>query len=133
MEVTEKELSEHYEEMMTTIKILNKLDIYVICDMYIGEYLSLEKLKSLGINKVKIARSLVSKIDVEESNYKELISLIDSCKSYGIMPCVVGVEKEQQVKMITEKYPDILMQGYYFYEPLDADVLFDILKKVNFD
>lgn len=133
LEVTEKELSEHYEEMMTTIKILNKLDIYVICDMYIGEYLSLEKLKSLGINKVKIARSLVSKIDVEESNYKELISLIDSCKSYGIMPCVVGVEKEQQVKMITEKYPDILMQGYYFYEPLDADVLFDILKKVNFD
>ena len=133
LEITEKELSEHFDKMKDASKKLYKVDIDLICDAYTGEYFSLEKIKALGINMIKISRQIVSNIDKDEAIYNELLSLINSAYERDIKVCLVGVENEHQYRLITEKYPDIPMQGYYLYQPMDSQDLFGMLRKTNID
>ena len=133
LEITEKELSEHFDKMKDASKKLYKVDIDLICDAYTGEYISLEKIKALGINMIKISRQIVSNIDKDEAIYNELLSLINSAYERDIKVCLVGVENEHQYRLITEKYPDIPMQGYYLYQPMDSQDLFGMLRKTNID
>lgn len=92
LEITEKELSEHFDKMKDASKKLYKVDIDLICDAYTGEYFSLEKIKALGINMIKISRQIVSNIDKDEAIYNELLSLINSAYERDIKVCLVGVE-----------------------------------------
>lgn len=133
LEITERELSEHFDQMKDASKKLAKVDIDLICDGYTGEYLSFEKIKTLGINMIKIPRQIVSNIDKDEAIYNELLSLIASAYERDIKVCLVGVENEHQYRLITEKYPDIPMQGYYLYQPMDSQDLFGMLRKTNID
>ena len=42
--------------------------------------------------------------------------------------CFVGVENKTQYQLLYELDPNFVAEGYYFYEPLDLDVLLDKLR-----
>ena len=54
--------------------------------------------------------------------------MVNSIKEYGLSYCYVGVEDKLQSQMLTEISEDYIAQGYFFYEPMDIDVLLDKLR-----
>ena len=48
--------------------------------------------------------------------------------SKGIDVTVVGVENRDQAEMILSTNPNVSLQGYYYYRPLEREALIDALR-----
>lgn len=128
-EFNEQDLSEKYVMMKTLAPKVKRLDISLTVDNYTGEFISIDKLKELGFSNVKISRKLISNLTEDASRISSVKSIIDSINEFGLTYCLVGVEDKLQYQLISEIDPDFIAEGYYFYEPLDLDVLLDKLRQ----
>lgn len=127
-EIAEKELSEHYDFFKNNTFKMKQIGVHLVVDQFTGEYLTLQKIKTLGINEVKIPRSLVRDIDVNKINFKQISAIMKEANELGIRIAVVGVENKDQYFMIRDICKDAIMQGFYFYQPLEAGELIEALK-----
>ena len=127
-EFNEKDIADHYELMKTAAKTLTNLDIYLTVDGYTGAFISIDKLKALGFSNIKISRQLIVDFTRDQSKIAGVRSMVNSIKEYGLSYCYVGVEDKLQSQMLTEISEDYIAQGYFFYEPMDIDVLLDKLR-----
>lgn len=128
-EFNEKDLSEHFDLMKSLASKIRRLDIYLTTDDYTGEFISINKLKELGFEGIKISRKLISNITEDPSRVTSLKFIIDSINEFGLDYCLVGLENKLQYQLISEIDPDFVAEGYYFYEPLDLEVLLDKLRQ----
>ena len=65
----------------------------------------------------------------DPSRISSLKSIIDSINEFGLDYCLVGLETKLQYQIISEIDPDFTAEGYYFYEPLDLEILLDKLRQ----
>ena len=130
-EITEFDISKHLDEYKNVSRLLNTMGIKLICDNYTGKYVSLEKLKGLGINEIKISRNLVGYIDSDVDKENELRSLVQLAKTYGIKASLIGVETDAQYKIIKDISTDVEIQGFYFYTPNDDVALINAIRDAN--
>ena len=94
------------------------------CDRYLGQYVNIEELISLGFKEVKIARDIILAIDRDQVKYASLRSIVESAKENDMALAAVGVENEQQFKLLKELDEEMVVQGYYLYKPLTrADLI----------
>ena len=128
-EFNERDLSEHYDLVKSLAGKIRRLDIYLTADDYTGEFISINKLKELGFEGIKISRKLISNIVEDPSRISSLKSIIDSINEFGLDYCLVGLENKLQYQIISEIDPDFTAEGYYFYEPLDLEILLDKLRQ----
>jgi len=127
-EVTETDLAVNYEQFKDVYNNLSKINCKLVCDRYTGEYLSLEKIKELGIDTFKFDRSSVIDIDVITDKYDNFKEIVNNAASVGLKPVVVGIENGQQYKLTKEIAQDTYLQGYYFYHPLDLGEMVEAIK-----
>ena len=102
-------------------ELANKLKGYKImfsCDRYLGEYVTVEQLKELGIDEIKVARDIILKIDKDPTIYQNLTKTVNEAKEKHMRIAAVGVETEQQFRMLKALDEEMMVQGYYFYKPL---------------
>ena len=78
------------------------MHIVLVCDQYSGKYVSLEALKNIGFNEVKISRAFISHIDSDRQRLNDVRVLLNNIKELGLKASVVGVENIDQYLLLKE-------------------------------
>uniref|UniRef100_A0A7C5Z3H5 EAL domain-containing protein n=1 Tax=Caldicellulosiruptor owensensis TaxID=55205 RepID=A0A7C5Z3H5_9FIRM len=118
-EITEKVA---IENINYTIEVINQLKNYGITfalDDFGVDYSSLNYLRKLPIEAVKIDKSFVQEIENEET-YFVVETIIRLCKKLGLKIVGEGVETENQYKILNQLGCDYV-QGYFISKPLSFE------------
>ena len=102
----------------------------MIVDSYKGELLTIQEIKQLGFEEVKIPRSLVSYI-FDENIMNKIASIWKDANKYGIKISFVGIATRQISEAIHMDDNDCFVQGNYFFNPMEEKIAFDALKERN--
>ena len=124
MEIPEDLIPNNRDKIKALASELSSYKILFSCDRYTGQYTSIDELLYLGFKEVKIARDIILAIDKDPIRYESLKSIVTESKKNNIYISAVGVENEQQLKMLKALDEDMMVQGYYLYKPLTrADLI----------
>jgi EAL domain-containing protein (putative c-di-GMP-specific phosphodiesterase class I) len=100
---------------------LSKLGVQLAVDNIGPEWANAVLPQHVGINTVKIDRTLVGGLeDVDGTNRAIVDTLVSVIHSKGICPVAGGIETPGQVAILRELRADV-GQGYFFAPPLSAD------------
>ena len=130
-EIPESDVANHIDEFKEIAKMTKEFHIVLVCDQYTGRFISLEILKQIGFDEVKISRSVVLHIDSDTQRYANLKSLLQLIRKLDMKASVVGVENLDQYLLIKECDDTVLLQGFYFYRPLEKQALIEALRGAN--
>ncbi len=119
-EVTESALMNDQQGAIQTMLELNSLGIQLALDDFGTGYSSLKYLKQLPIDAIKIDRSFVKDIGIDQSDEAIIDAMLSMANSLGMYCIAEGVETEEQLAFFTQrKCP--LIQGYLYSKPLAAE------------
>lgn len=110
------------------MQTLNDLGIRLYSDDFGTGQSSLQYLKQLPAQVLKIDREFVKNIDTDKEEKKFLSHIVQIVKSRGKQIVAEGVDSATQAEYLTEMGCD-LMQGFYFSEPLAAADFEALLEK----
>ena len=130
-EIPESDVSNHLHEFNDISRILKELHIVLVCDQYTGRFVSLEALKEVGFDEVKISRNVINHIDSDRQRLNDVKGLLNNIKSLGLKASVVGVENIDQYLLLKEIDDTALMQGFYLHHPLDKQALIEAIRGSN--
>ena len=129
IELTESASSEDYEAMERFVDELSAQGICTSIDDFGTGYSSLSLLKDLHVNVIKIDKSFVDNIAMENSKDRiilsSIISMIDGLKMDTVAE---GCETAEQAKILKEMNCTMI-QGYLFDKPLPCDEYTNKLSK----
>ena len=131
LEFTESVFVDEVKLISDTIKYLHKCGFKIMMDDFGSGYSSLNVLKDMDFDIVKIDMKFVS----EGGNEKGKIilkSIVDMAKMLGMKTIAEGVETDEQVDMFTKLSADYI-QGYYFAKPMPISVYNDYVDAANKD
>ena len=130
-EVPENDVANHLNEFKEIAQRLNDLHIVMVVDQYTGRFVSLDALKKIGFNEVKISRNLVNHIDSDRSRLNDIRLLLNAIKDLDMKASLVGVENVDQYLLLKEIDENSLMQGFYFFRPLEKQGLIEAIRGAN--
>ena len=130
-EINESEIMNNREKFEALSHRIVANHIALICDQYTGAYLSIDYLKSLGFEEIKIPRNFVGDIEINEKHRNEISSIIRVAKDFNMHVSLVGVENSNQYVIIRDIDKECGLQGYHFYRPLDRTSFIDALRDNN--
>lgn len=136
VEITESAYAENNDKVIRTVKQLREADFLVMMDDFGSGYSSLNMLKSIAVDVLKLDMRFLEMNEKEEE------------KGIGILQSVVNMAKQMQMPIVvegveTQKQEDFLRklgcrytQGYYYYRPLPVEEFEKLLwdeKNLDFD
>lgn len=128
LELTESVLVESMNKTAKKLEYLRNLGVKVALDDFGSGYSSLNYLKSLPIDKIKIDRSFINDIN-KNSKVEAIISAIITLSQKMHLELVAeGVENTEQLDFLTEMGCN-LIQGYIYSRPLPLDEIEEILRR----
>ena len=130
-EIPESDVANHLKEFKDISRVLRDLHIVLVCDQYSGRFVSLEALKDVGFNEVKISRNVINHIDSDRQRFNDVKNLLYSIKHLGLKASVVGVENIDQYLLLKDVDDTALMQGFYLHHPLDRQALIEAIRNSN--
>jgi len=119
LEITESELMTEFEEVITKLKFLSRMQIDIAIDDFGTGHSSLAYLKKLPVNKLKIDKSFVDDIPHNEEDVAIIKTIISLAKNLELKVVAEGVEKEIQKNFLFHNECRYI-QGNYFSLPLSA-------------
>lgn len=128
LEITESIAIENIEVTIETLEELKKLGIYLAIDDFGTGYSSLSYLKQFSIDKLKIDKSFVDDILVDEGGAAIATSTIALAHQMGLKVIAEGVETREQCRFLTSHDCDEA-QGYFISRPLAHRDLEEFLKE----
>tara|TARA_Y100001960_G_C14770033_1_gene879365 strand:+ start:1215 stop:2873 length:1659 start_codon:yes stop_codon:yes gene_type:complete len=124
LEITEDVLINNESRTVVQISALRELGVSIALDDFGSGYSSLGYLSKYKFDKVKIDRLLTQSTDSEIG--QEIFSLtVQVVKALGAITVVEGVENESQLNIVNKLGP-CLVQGYYFYKPMDLNTFVNL-------
>lgn len=120
IEITESVMMD-IQESALLIDELKKLGVKIAIDDFGAGYSSLNVIKNVEIDTLKIDKSLIDEVLSNPRNMFILAAIIDVGKNLNAEVVVEGIELEEQV--IALKEFDVIGQGYFFSRPLRIDQL----------
>ncbi len=120
LEITESAIAMDFDRHLELIGKLRSIGFVVEMDDFGSGYSSLNMLKDINVDVLKIDMAFLRKSNDEEKSKKILQMIITLSKQLGMQVVTEGVEKEEQVQFLTEMGSD-LFQGYYFNKPMDVE------------
>lgn len=116
-EVTESAYSEDAELLLDTIKALRKEGFRVLMDDFGSGYSSLNVLKDMPVDILKIDREMVGNMEISNRGGAILGSVIRLARRLSINTIAEGVETQSQFEYLRGIGCDSI-QGYYFSKPI---------------
>lgn len=118
IEITETTALNHKEELIKILKKLKKYDFKVALDDFGSGYSSLNILKDLPIDVVKIDQEFFRTNDYTHARGHIIIEeVIELCHKLNLEVVAEGVETVEQKDFLVEHNCDFI-QGYYYYKPM---------------
>ncbi len=128
LELTEGMLLENIEDTITTMNILSELGIQFSLDDFGTGFSSLQYLKRLPLDQLKIDQSFVRDIATDSSDKVIVRTIIAMAKSLDISVIAEGVETEEQRQLLL-KNDCVHYQGYLFGRPMPIEQFEALLKR----
>lgn len=119
LELTESILMHDMESSIQTLNYLRNIGFRIAIDDFGTGFSSLNYLRRLPINVLKIDQSFVRDMLGEQASLAIVDSIISLAHSLGKETIAEGVETKAELDVLTERGCR-LMQGYYFSKPLPA-------------
>ena len=119
LEVTESALMADYDNALYTLDSLSAMGTPIALDDYGTGYTSLERVKTLPINTIKIDRTFIRNLANDNRDKAIVSATITMADSLGISVVAEGVEDEKSVNALRE-LGCAQAQGYYYYKPSPA-------------
>lgn len=123
IELTESEDYQNYEIMSSVIGRLKERGISTSIDDFGTGFSSLNMIKKVDLDTIKIDKSLIPFDDVNNNKHQDIVmfaSVIDLIGRLGKKSVAEGVETTQQLDYL-EKLGCDIVQGYVFDKPLPKD------------
>ena len=117
LELTESAFFDDKKLLLNTIEQLRASGFSVSMDDFGAGYSSLNSLKEMHIDVLKIDADFFRGADVEERGMLIVSEVIDLAKKLNMKIVAEGIESREQVDFLTEQECD-LIQGYFFAKPM---------------
>jgi diguanylate cyclase (GGDEF)-like protein/PAS domain S-box-containing protein len=128
LELTESILFESGRQSLKTLNDLKGMGIRLAIDDFGTGYSSFMYLKSYPIDTLKIERSFVRNLAVDNSDTAISRSIITMARSLQLMTIAEGVETLEQYDILREQGCEV-MQGFFFSAPLSSGAITRALEK----
>jgi diguanylate cyclase (GGDEF)-like protein/PAS domain S-box-containing protein len=129
LEITESMLMSNVDRCVKVLSEIKKSQIKIAIDDFGTEYSSLNHLRNLSVNRIKIPKTFVDGINNNEADESIIMSTIALAKELNINILAEGVEQKHQLSYLqTQSCDDI--QGFYFFEPMPASGIKAEIKKI---
>ena len=119
LEITESQLMHDPDQAIRTLRALSEAGIRVAIDDFGTGYSSLAYLNRFPVSTLKIDRSFVADVLVEEPDAAIVRTIVDMAKTLGFTVIAEGVEQEAQASFLLALGCDEA-QGYLFARPMPA-------------
>jgi EAL domain-containing protein (putative c-di-GMP-specific phosphodiesterase class I) len=117
LEITETAVMMNLEQQLNLIEKLRKSGFVIEMDDFGSGYSSLNMLKDIQVDILKIDMAFLGKSSDEERGRKILKMVIELSKGLGMPVITEGVETREQVDSLLKMGCD-MFQGYYFAKPM---------------
>lgn len=119
MEITEDNAALEFGNINDVIEALHGLGITFALDDFGTGHSSLEYVRELKVDRLKIDRCFVEGIELDANKARFLASIV-SMANQAFMKSVIegGVENEPQWQQVQSFGGDVLVQGYYAHKPM---------------
>jgi diguanylate cyclase (GGDEF)-like protein/PAS domain S-box-containing protein len=118
LEITES-MAMDFTYAVNVLRQLRDIGVQISMDDFGTGYSSLSYLKSFSINCLKIDKSFVKDILIDENDAKIVGTIIAMAHGLGIKVIAEGVENKEQLLFLS-KQECYDVQGYYFMKPIPA-------------
>ena len=115
----------------SAVKVLNKcrsLGIKVALDDFGTGFASLNYLKQLPLDTLKIDRSFMQNLEFSKANEAIVKSIVELSKAFDYQLIAEGIETKEQLDKFQSMGGECV-QGYYFAKPMAGDKILPWLKK----
>lgn len=129
LEITETILVDNFEETKERLCDLKKTGIHISLDDFGTGFSSLSYLKGLPIDTLKIDKSFVDTLLIDDNTKIITESIIYMGKRLGYETIAEGVETEEQFAYLKELSCDMI-QGYYTGRPMPPEGIENLLKEL---
>jgi EAL domain-containing protein (putative c-di-GMP-specific phosphodiesterase class I)/GGDEF domain-containing protein len=118
IELTERSSPNNIPELRRELDRFCQKGIKIALDDFGTGSASLNLLRLLPINRLKIDHQFVANIQTNRTDELIVEMVIDSANKLGISVCMEGIET-QQLRDYVQKYNVDTLQGYYYSRPVD--------------
>jgi|GEM_PF-5385161 len=121
LEITETSLMKNLAVCRSNIVRLRKKGVRFSLDDFGSGYSSLNCLRELPVDEVKIDRVFLENVQKDRYNHSFVSAIVILAHSIQAKVCIEGVESKEQADAVRKLKPD-LFQGFFFSHPLPPDV-----------
>ncbi len=132
LEITESVLLEKSERNIEILNQLRELGVRISMDDFGTGYSSIGYLRSFPFDKIKIDKSFVRDLLVDEGSLAIVRAIAGLGVSFGMTTTAEGVETEEQVRCLHLE-GCIEVQGYLYSRPVPAEQIGNLLADLNDD
>jgi EAL domain-containing protein (putative c-di-GMP-specific phosphodiesterase class I) len=125
-------LLEKTERNIATLNQLREMGVRISMDDFGTGYSSIGYLRSFPFDKIKIDRSFVRDLMVDEGSLAIVRAIAGLGVSFGMTTTAEGVETEEQMRCLNLE-GCIEVQGYLYSKPVRADEIAGLLVRLNQD
>ena len=119
IEITETAFIQNLEELKKLLKKLQNAGFVVEMDDFGSGYSSLNMLKNIDVDAIKLDMAFLGESDNEERGRKILTAVVQMTKELEMPVITEGVETSEQVDFLKEVGCN-MFQGYYFAKPMEV-------------
>lgn len=120
LEITETAYMENSKQLIDIVNELRKSGFKVLIDDFGSGYSSLNMLKEVHVDSLKLDRSFVQDSNINKNSECILTAVIYMAKSLNLPIIAEGVETKEQADFLGELGCEII-QGYYYSKPLSVE------------
>jgi len=128
LEVTESVANAGTVNMVDLMSRLKALGVSISIDDFGTEYSSLERLKMLPIDRIKMDMQFVRGIESSDKDRAIAQVIINLAKSLDMRVIAEGVETEAQLDFLSQRMCDEV-QGYYYFRPMPAEAIEEVFRE----
>ena len=128
LEITESAAMMGKGNIIETLNAFKKIGINIAIDDFGTEYSSLNYLKQLPADRIKIPMTFVQGIGINTKDEAITKAIIILAKNMGLGVIAEGVETKNQLDFLSQEMCDEI-QGFYYFKPMQVHKVEELLKK----
>lgn len=128
LEITESIATRDFQNIAHTMDKLKAIGVKITIDDFGSGYSSFDRFKGMPVDKLKVDMRFVHGIGTGNKDEEIIKVILQLGRTFGIKVLAEGVEEEKQLLFLRENSCDEI-QGYYFYKPMSAVRMEEVLQK----